>query len=390
MKKNHYTILALLGLLGCASGQTIDINNFSIPNAQNDLYRIGAPGTYGPATTGANQTWDYSNVVPASMGSVIYYSAADSVTGYPDVHTYVYRNLVSPTGATIDAYLYYNYNAAGFYIAAHYTAPFSESLTSFTGTPGDELVIPGQRLTYTDSLFALKFPVNYQDAWSGSINRIVNFNLTIGAFGLANTPGYFKATENETRTVVGQGNIIIPDENGNPLPAVPAFMIRVNRTITDSIYLAGSPAPPALLNAFGLTQGTVITQSFVLFYTNNVTSMPVASYNLDAANNLVFFGFRPEVARMASSFNVNENFVADLNVYPNPVSAGSSLQLDYNNAAQAEQFALYNLNGQLVQRGALTFNDRLAIDADIPSGLYFLHLENAQGLPIARTKLQIQ
>ncbi len=390
MKNKYYALLAFLGLVGCASGQTIDISNFSFPNALNDVFLVGAAGTYGAASTGANQTWDYSNVVRFRKDSVQYYSAADSLNGFPDVHSFVDRDLVSPTGANIDGYLFYNYNASGFYTAAFYTAPFSESLTSFTGSPGDALVIPGQRLAYADSLYALKFPVNYQDSWSASANRIVNFNLTIAAFGLTNTPGYFKATESETRTVVGQGNIIIPDENGNAMAPIPALMIRVNRSIVDSIYLAGSPAPPSLLTAFGLTQGVTFNSSFVLFYPTTNSSMPVVGYSVNASNNPISFTYRPRIARLASGIGLNESVGNTLKVYPNPVSAGSSLHLDYSSTAQAEKYALYNLNGQLMQRGALAFGHRLPIDADIPSGIYFLHLEDAQGLRIARTKLQVQ
>lgn len=390
MTKKLPLSLAFLAISSVSFAQSIDFSAFNLPKSQVDLYLIASPSSVGLGSTGNNQTWDYSNAVKISSDSIIYYSAQDSTTGYPDVHTFVYRDLVSPTGASIDGYVYYNVNQRGFYSAAFYTAAFSESLAAFTGNANDALVIPSQRLTFADSVFALKFPVNTNSAWTSSQDRIVNFNLSLAAFGLSNTPGYFKATETQSRTVVGDGTIILPDEDGNALPPVPVLMISVSRTITDSIFLGGMPAPPALLTAFGLTQGIVNASNFVLFYPLSNINLPVAGYNLDAGGNLVFFSYRPDEVRNALGIGLAENLSRPLQVFPNPVQRGETLKVTPLEAQETTSYTIRNLSGQIVQAGECSvLNPTIELKQGIDSGIYLLSLIDNKGQLVQATKLQV-
>ncbi len=390
MRKMLYTLSSLIGLSAFAVAQSINFQNYRLPNAQSDRYIVATPGTFSVASTGSNQVWDYSGVGALRNDSVPYFSAVDSTNGYPDVHTFVYRPLVSPTGAPINSYLFYNIDASGFYNAADFTEPFSESLAAATGGANDALVIPGQRNTFNNGVYALKFPVTNQSSWTGSQNRFLNFNLTIAAYGLSGVPGYFKATESETRTVVGDGNLIIKDENGNAMPPIPVFMINVISTTVDSIYLGGAPAPAALMNAFGLTQGVTFIERFVVFYDQNGTGLPIASYTLDANNNPQFMTYRPSAARTALGIGLAENQAQNLNVYPNPVQAGSRLILSFENQTKAYGYSLFTTGGIKVQSGKIDGQQILDIPAHTKSGLYILSLQDQNGLPLTQTKVQVQ
>lgn len=390
MTKKLPLSLAFLAMASVSFAQSIDFSTLNFPKSQVDHYLIASPSSVSFGSTGNNQTWDYSNAVQISSDSIIYYSAQDSTSGYPDVHTFVYRDLVSPTGATIDAYRFYNINQSGFYSAAFYTEAFSESLAAFTGNANDALVIPSQRQAFADSLFVLKFPVSSSSTWSSSQDRIVNFNLSISAFGINNTPGYFKATESQSRTVLGDGNIILPDEAGNAMPPVPVLMISVTETITDSVFLGGMPAPAALLSAFGLSQGIVTNNSFVLFYALNNTNLPVAGYNLDAGGNLAFFSYRPDEVRNSLGIGLAETPASPIHVYPNPVQTGESLKISLQEGNETTTYTIRNMSGQIIQAGECSaLNPAIELKQGIDAGIYLLSLTDNKGQLLQATRLQV-
>lgn len=390
MTKKLPLSLAFLAMSSVSFAQSIDFSNYSFPQAQVDRFLVGATGNLSLASTGNNQTWNYGNVVNVGTDSIHYYSAQDSLNGYPAVYNFVERNLVSPTGATINAFRFYNISQSGFYSAAFYTEAFSESLAAFTGGASDMLQVPAQRFTFADSLFYLKFPVTSGNTWTTSQDRIVNYNLSLAGFGLNNTPGYFKATETHTRTVVGDGTIIIPDESGNPMPPVPVLMISINQSITDSVYLAGQPAPSALLSAFGLSQGTVVNSSYVLFYALTNPSLPIVGYNLDAAGNIAYFYYRPSEVRRALNIGLNENTAELFNAYPNPIKSGQTLQLSLLEDGLTNAYVLSSLSGQIVQSGECNaLNSSIKLNEGIEAGIYILSLKDRQGQLIQRTKLHV-
>lgn len=389
--KRILSTVSLLTVSLFLSAQNIDYSNFNLPASHVDYYKYTGNVSYPAAATGSNQVWDYSSLSAAGNDSIVYLDAKDSITGYPAVYNYYYYDLNSPTGATIDGYRFFNIDQSGFYRNAFFTEAFSESLAAFTGTASDQLVIPSQRIVFPDTLYLLKFPVTAQSSWSSTRTRILNYNISIAGYGLSNTPGYFKAHQSETRTVVGDGTIIIPDEDGNPMPPVPVYMISVNQTLIDSIYLAGSPAPAALLSAFGLSQGLTEVENFVLFYARNGAGLPIAAYTEDAAGNAIYFSYRPQIARAALGIGITEMESSELSVYPNPAAIGTRLQVDLSQHLGAKKFSLYSLSGFKVQSAYLNPNESyISLSADLRAGVYILSLEDESGNSLARTQVQLK
>ena len=389
MKRILPSLLIIFGACSFLNAQTIDYSNFTLSPAFNDKYLVAVDGSFNKATTGSNQTWNYGSVTYSSTDSIMYYDSSDSLTGYPDVYHHFYFELLSPSGGSINAYKFRNLNASGFYNTAFYVEGYSESLSPLTGGANDVLDIPEQRITLPDSLYLLKFPVNNQSSWTSSSTRRVDFNLSVAAFNLSQTPGYFQDTEIETRTVIGDGSLVIPDENGNPLPPVDVFMIEVVNTSTDSVYLAGSPAPATLMSAFGLSQGSSSTDHFVLFYPTNGAGFPIAAYSLDANDNPFFFTYRPQVARNALGIGINEVAKNKVQVYPNPLRAEESLNIQ--TSAEAAYLSLYNLSGQSVLEIDLNESPQsLSLRPQLKAGLYLLHLKNADSDLISSHKIQIK
>lgn len=393
MKKLLFSALAAMTVVSSLNAQIIDFSNFSVPAAGSDVYYRANISSVSPATQGSGQTWDYSSLIPTTFDSLVYFDAKDSTTGYPDVYNFVYDDLTSPSGASIDGYEFYNINASGFYVAAFYVEDYWESLGVFTGNAGDELVINKQRIPFQDSVYFLKFPVNSQSTWTRSNDRIVNFNLTIAGFGLNQTPGYIKNTDQETRSVVGEGQIIIPDEMGNALAPVDAYMIDVMHTTTDSFFLGGQPAPAALMNAFGITQGNSQTTHFVVFYAKTGSGYPVVSYNLDGLNNITGFFCRPYVARNSLGIGLDENQTSNIQVYPNPIQRGETLSIALENENDLGQIEILSLNGQLlsqINRSEIASSGKqINILPPAHPGLYLVQIKNQNGEVLKMQKIQV-
>lgn len=394
MKKSILIFCSMaVGSIGLMA-QNIDGSNFIRPAALNDTAYEANSSSVSPATTGSNQMWDFSNLIDAGNSLVlIYKDAKDSTTGYPQVLSYGDRTFAG-FAATTPSAEFYSLNAAGYYLSAYYIAGLQESLSAATGNPGDELVIPRQRITYPDTLFYLKFPVTSQSSWTSTRTRDAQFTVSIASAGLSQTPGFFREITEETRTVVGDGQIIIPDENGNALPAIDAFLIEVDGKIIDSTYLGGAPAPPQLLASFGLTQGIRETYTHYVIYASNGGENALVAYSLDVNGNVAGFVYRPRAARAALSVGIAENERLTSTLYPNPVNENGRFYIKTEEASGVKTVEFINTVGQAVAKTSVDEGlgnaEYLTVRAEVPAGIYLIRLKDQSGQTIGQSKLQVR
>ncbi len=390
MKRILPSLLFLLAISSTSRGQSITRASFARPAAFTDTLYRAIPSSISVAAQGTNQTWDYSGLTPTGGAiTIVHYDAVDSASNYPGAYQFSDGDLDSPTGQTFPASEFLSINPNGYHVCGYYVSGLNESLTAVTGGANDVLDIPFQRLVFPDTMFYLKFPVTAQSAWSGEYNRNVQFNLTVASAGLSASPGYFQFKVEQTRTVVGSGQIIIPDENGNAMTPVDVLMIEVDEVQTDSVFLGGAPAPPSLMAAFGLVQGATETKSFVVFYPLNNGANPVASYTLDPNGNPNGFEYRPDEARRASNISLNEMELNSTSLYPNPLKKGESLQIDFEGAANVKTVKVYDTQGQQVAEFIIDdAHKELSFSPDLDPGIYLVSLVNAYGKEVSRTKLQ--
>jgi hypothetical protein len=352
----------------------IDLSTFNKQVAYVDTFQRAVITSVSAASVGSNQNWNYSSIVNDGFGFLQYYDASDSTVGYPPAHHFSYLELLSPSGSSIDAWQFNSLDNNGYYISALYVEPYTENLAQFSGGANDELVVPAQRYAFPDTFYFVKFPATNQSSWNSSNTRRVNFTITLGGFGLNQAPGYFQDTEVETRTVIGDGQIIIPDENGNAMPAVDVFLIEAIGSSVDSIFLAGSPAPAALLSPFGLTQGATTNYHYYLFYPVYGSGDPVAAYSVNANGDIIGFTYRPRAVREIQQMGIAEQSGNLLNLYPNPTTGLVMLSQEVNHAV------LYNLQGQkLMEVNGSSFDI-----SSLQSGIYMLQVDNQFSIRIVK------
>ncbi len=142
----------------------------------------------------------------------------------------------------------------------------SYPLTSFTGKSTDHLDIPEQHYILDDPKKIIEFPMQEGSSWSSESRRFTNFNLSVEAYGLKNTPAQHVWTVYREEKIIAHGKIRVYHPDG-PSEYYEVLKSEITEYAIDSFYLAGQPAPPALLKAFGATQGQKITiENRVNFY----------------------------------------------------------------------------------------------------------------------------
>jgi hypothetical protein len=379
-------------LLSTYAQPVITAANFNSRAAFTDSIYGAVPSSAFPASLGANQTWDYSSVVSTGLSTYPNYDATDS-TAYPNAYSFT-RDDLYVFGAPVETYRFDALDNSGRYTSSLYIKEFILPLGGVTGGASDQIKVLRQRSIYTGRMDYIQFPVQATSNWTGTKTYNNQFELTVAAYNLTQTPGALKASETQQREVVGYGSLILPDENGSPMPAVNALLIEVTRTVVDSIFLGGAPAPTALLNAFGLVQGSVRVNTFYVFYAPGF-HQPLATYSFDAGGNMELFAWRPDGMRKAHAhIGIGEHHLAQAHLYPNPVKAGTVVNVELPPALAAQTLSLYNLTGEEVHTEPFVMEKPgragLHTPSGTPVGIYLLKVIDESGKTLAYQKVLVQ
>lgn len=390
--KATFTYVFTLLALPLMAQITIDQNNFPRTAGyvesgfQAEITGVSLP------TEGNGQSWDYSAL--STIGS--FGSNWIDASGDPDFPTALNYEHQDYTFAGYDrtGREYESVDTDGWYIEGRFLNDTSHSITAVTGGPNDVLSFPEQVQDFEGRVNFLDFPVSYGHSWTQQHEEITLFNLTVAAFGLNNTPGTQKRIHTQTRTVVGEGTLVIPDENGNPSGPLDVLLIKVeNRSDLDSVFLGGQPAPAPLLTAFGVDQGELTEYGdFYVFYTPNFAT-PVLNINLNSSGGVSSVYYKPDAAELATSIGDELSFNA-MRMYPNPIEAGDVMNIELldkvKNAITAE---LVDLTGRMVYSTSIATNAgmaHLALPADISTGFYTVVVRGTNAEVLSISKLMVR
>lgn len=388
------TFTYLFSLLALPLMAQVTINQSNFPRTAGYIesgFQAEITGVSLP-TEGNGQTWDYSAL--SSIGP--FGSTWIDASGDPDFPTALNYENQEYTFAGYDrtGREYESVDADGWYIEGRFLNDTSHSITAVTGGPNDVLSFPEQVQDFEGRVNYLDFPVSYGASWTQQHVEITSFNLTVAAFALNNTPGTQKRIHTQTRTVVGEGTLVIPDENGNPSGPLDVLLIKVeNRSDLDSVFLGGQPAPAPLLTAFGVDQGELIEYNdFYVFYTPNFAT-PVLNINLTANGDISSVYYKPSAAELATSIS-DELPVNMFAMYPNPVRSGDVINIEMlEKATSAASVELMDLTGRVVYSSSVSANNdiaRLALPTDMTSGLYSVLVRGANTEVISLNKLMVR
>jgi len=367
MKKN--IILLTLQVLIFQGLAQITIISSDMPYVPCTYYPVSASiAGFSNPIVGANMVWNYSSLV-SSQNYQFSYLIANS-TLYPDATI----KDTSLSGTIIPGRVYYYtgfFKKTNDYFAYLGNQVFEQrySIATVTGGVNDSAIFPVQHYPAALPVKSLVFPMTVGTNWNSIYVDVINFNLTIAAVALNNAPSTKKSYILRNDSIIGWGSLIVPTLSGPSLPAEVLMMKRIS-IVTDSFFIAGNPAPAALLANFGLSQGQqTITNRYLFWRKFAVYPLLVINYgsnNFTSPSSVFYDG-------MASNVGVVYNQKLDISLYPNP--ANEYLKIDLKNSNNIyKSIEIYSIQGVRIKKLESTDIKEIINISELESGIYFIRL----------------
>ncbi len=233
---------------------TINASDIPIPGTFNIMSLTAANPP--AATVGTNQNWDYSTFSTTNTSTNVYEPETDPffTNAGVDVYYNSFKTLSPSLALGYNMSFEFDFNANAVEDKGLYVYAGSYTLGNITGNNNDSLKIPTQKQLFNQSRKVFQFPATANSAWTSSSRSAVDFTITAAAFGLNNTPAKHVFHYTRKDSVIGWGKLSVHTPNGGSIP-YDVLMIQSENYAIDSFYLAGAPAPAALLTAFSVAQG---------------------------------------------------------------------------------------------------------------------------------------
>jgi hypothetical protein len=379
------TLFCMLCVSTLIAQITITQANFPRSAQFTDSFTIASPSGVVLPAHGAGQTWDYGNLVSSSLSTTDYFDAT-SDPNFPGALNYRPFNLVFQA-LPINSNLYEAIDANGFFELGRTIDDATYSIAGTSGGANDSLRFVGGNYIFPGRINALKFPLTYPNQWTESNEQNIDFEITVAGFGLNQAPGQNKAYHTQHREVVGYGTLVIPVGSTPSLP-IPALLIKVVHTRMDSFFLGGNPAPAPLMAAFGLNQGDTEVDSIYVFYTENFGA-PVLNIGISGTSASTV-GYRSKAGTVPVSLNAD--IALHDAIYPNPVKAGSRLNIKGEAILNANTAKIYDMNGRVIDvqnLAAGTNAFHVNTPENLQPGIYILSFEESNGTILSRNRISI-
>ncbi len=348
------------------SGQiTIDRDNYPARATFIDTAVMAITGNIMIPTEGADQIWDYSTLMNERTVTTFYLSASND-ENFPGALNSYNSFLIFQT-FTIPSAVYETIDDDGLYAVGRVNQEVSYSITALTGGPNDVLKFPGGPVPFDGRFDVLKFPMTFQDEWTQTRNEFIPFEITVEGFGLDKVPGNRKRIHTQIREIVGYGQLTIPDYDNTTGQEMDVLLMKVKRSGVDSFFLDGAPAPMALLNAFGVVQGSTIADSFYLFYREDF-DINVVRVNFNENGDVSSLFYRPAALRFTTS--IRNQRAEEVRMFPNPAKAGQVLHISTVSPLGKGVIQFTDMTGKLIHSHRIDYNDSQLMQIDIPPGLH--------------------
>ncbi|MCH8553842.1 MAG: T9SS type A sorting domain-containing protein [Schleiferiaceae bacterium] len=326
---------------------------------------------------GPNQVWDYSGVTSGTP-----FTNGWELPNNPNFPNATAGRSYNPSLGPINligSRDFFLTDADGVYQLGFESAANTYSIAAITGNPSDELEILNTFNNYGKDYPIVEFPMNYMDVYYPQVVGETSFNLTVAAFGLNATPGQIKQYVTITDTICGWGAVTV---GVNGMTGAPGLLKKTIYHQIDSVFLGGAPAPEALLTAFGLTQGAVLsfTDYRIFVYDGQTRLLPALSFDLDA-NGTAVETIRYDRANYSNLSTSDVALREAVKLYPNP-AVENFLTVEMPQAPNdVLDIQIINMNGQVVANAKYDKNaDRVMVDLQACApGNYYVKITDRNG-----------
>jgi Secretion system C-terminal sorting domain len=330
---------------------------------------------------GANQNWNVSANPQFGATSIIY--NPETVASWVGIGTDIYRvnSKYLTSSLTYNIFQEFDkanngFNEVGFNVPAQ-----SYGISAFTGNTADSLLIPEQDVFYTSPKTIIPFPFTSTSTFNSSGRRVVAFTINAPALGLSNTP--FTHVLNEVRidSVIGWGKMRVYTPGGASQP-YDVLMDQIINYSLDSFYMAGSPAPAAILTAFGVSQAQKVNiNNAIHFYRKGHFSY---LYRLNFGADNTFTNFTAAFSHtddvsFAAGISGLQSIQYSTIIYPNPASNNDiHLRMIGTSTTDFTSYSITNSIGAIVAsaKANWTADEIILPTSTLSSGVYFINMTN--------------
>ncbi|HOY33217.1 MAG TPA: T9SS type A sorting domain-containing protein [Bacteroidales bacterium] len=320
---------------------------------------------------GLNQQWNYSTLTATGVYNMNYITPTD--INFPAA-TYADTNLsnVFIPGKYYYSDGYYQTNAIGANCLGFVIN--EQKYGSISANPSDSCIFPQQFCAFTSPSYLMPFPTTMSSSWHAHTRGVANFQLTVSAYGLNQTPCQKVTHTYKSDTVVAWGKMRVPAGAGASL-AYDVLLVKRMTVQVDSFYMSGTPAPAVLLTAFGVSQGQSTTSNRYLFWRENA-KYPLMMINFGSNNFTTPTGVFYDGAAQYDPNGISENSNTDFNIYPNPGDGNFTIQFDQV-INEAFNMKIYDLVGKVVYSQQInpTGNSQQVSVENLISGTYFIRID---------------
>jgi hypothetical protein len=349
-----YTLLSLSLTIALASTAQITITSADMPNVNDSLYvsTTNAIGTHVPSETGANFSWDYSDLKPALQQSEKYLGPGK----FPGLYNLIFNPLITSYGK--DNPLFTAANIPGIKIDAAFD--FFKESTSSLNQIGVGYQVNGAPLpfVYKHADVLYKFPMAYLNTDSCDFD----FGLAVPSYG------YYGQSGHRHNFVDGWGEL------KTPLGTYTTLRILSLVDITDTIYIQQDTT------GFGFPIKRPTRYEYKWFAAGS--KIPVLEIDALAGAtapvyNVAFLdSLRKDVIHVG--IDENENEASAFQVYPNPTQDQFSLNYKLTGKS-AVKISLLDVLGKelmlLVNETQNSGTQKVTVNvAALPTGIYFVNI----------------
>lgn len=372
--KTVFTLFFFLTFFFSKAQITIEATDIPIPD---ETFRVFAGPVPSLQNDFNNKVWNYSNIIPTEMFPVNF--PKEEIPDFVAAGIDVYRSVTKQFNANFNFFtdIEIDFNENGVVEKGMYVEEQRYGLSPFTGNNKDSLIIPRQGYIYSDVVQQMKFPFTNQSSWSSIGRRYIDFTISVTAFNLNNIPARMVWYVNRKDTIIGFGKMSIYTEQG-PSKSYDVLVDRINLSATDSFYLGGQPAPPAILNGFEIQQGQKTNLGNRINFYRKGMFMYLASFfyggNTFSTQPIDFFMCDHD-AELATSSKDEDKELFSVALYPNIVSQGDKLNVYISDKnLLGNTYIIYDINGKEVTSGQFVPGqdiDEISLPAFMAPGTYF-------------------
>jgi Secretion system C-terminal sorting domain len=326
---------------------------------------------------GDNQTWDFSQVAfQSQVGGTVFKKSNNP--NYPKA-TFFYNSTANLGPISFPIEVYNEKATDGIWDIGFENKAVKSTIQPITGNIKDSLYLPAVTLKYEIPVYI--YPSKNGDKTIKTKTLLRPYALTVAGFNLNKVPGEVKTKSTNTIEIIGYGKVTLPDfKNKGKSVTYNALLQKLEIINEDSIFLGGAPAPPTLLQAFGLQQGQVSKQYYLEWL---VPGFKMWSAYAITNDKLVpsTFAVSVESGFVAGGSTSAKDFVGewiDSKAFPNP-SADGTFAINFEKKSPAPwTIKIFDLQGRVVSEQSVNGegerNEKINLNGG--QGTYFYSIFN--------------